>query len=87
LSGRLPSFDWSELFRTILKCCLAAGCMAVALYFFVHLSSLRLDLDRIGPRAAQLAGGLALGGTVYLGAAALLRVPELSLAARLAKAR
>ncbi len=85
LSGRLPSFAWGELMATIAKCCLASGLMAVALYLFVQASNARLDLAHIGPRALQLAGGLTIGAIIYLGAAAILRVPELSLVRRVVK--
>jgi putative peptidoglycan lipid II flippase len=79
LQTRLPSFDWPGLGTTVGKCVLAAAIMAVALYAFVHASG---TPELLGPRILQLALALAIGGGIYLGAAALLRLPELSLLRR-----
>ncbi len=83
LQAYLPSFDWASLAATVGKCALASAAMGAALYAFVHASNGWLNLEAVGPRALQLAGGLAIGGLVYLGSAAVLRVSELSLVRRL----
>jgi len=74
LQTRLPSFDWVGLFETVGKCVVAAAIMAVALYVFVGLSGVP---DKLGARVLQLAIGLAIGGSVYLGSGFLMRMPEL----------
>ncbi|HLG73935.1 MAG TPA: murein biosynthesis integral membrane protein MurJ [Chloroflexota bacterium] len=82
LQTRLPSFDWAGLGTTVGKCVLASVVMGLALYAFVHLSG---TPDALGRRILQLAIALGIGGGIYLGAAALLRLPELSLVRRLAR--
>lgn len=82
LQTRLPSFDWSGLMSTVAKCVGASAAMGVALYLFVHASG---EPGPAGARVLQLAAGLALGGSVYLAAAAVLRLPELSYVRRLAR--
>ena len=71
----MPAFDWRGLALGVVKCAVASGLMGVALYFFVYFSGAP---EAIAPRVIQLAIALALGGAVYLEAAAILRVPELS---------
>jgi putative peptidoglycan lipid II flippase len=84
LQTRLPAFDWQSLLTTVAKCLVAAGLMGVALYAFVHASGAP---EAILPRIVQLALALAIGGAVYLGAAAILRVPELSYLSRFMPSR
>src|SRR5581483_2921134 len=85
LQTRLPFFDWRGLLETVAKCLVAGALMGAALYSFVHATNGRLALDLTGPRVAQLAGALAIGGVVYLAAAFLLRLPELSYLRRFAR--
>ena len=85
LQSRLPFFDWASLGATVGKCILASGLMGMALYVFVQASNARLNLNAAGPRVLQLAGGIGLGGAIYLSTAAYLRLPELSLVRRLAR--
>ncbi|MGH2365273.1 MAG: murein biosynthesis integral membrane protein MurJ [Chloroflexota bacterium] len=85
LSTRLPGFDWAALAGGALRCLVAALAMGLALYVFVHGSNARLDLQAIGPRVLQLVGGLGVAGLVYLGAAYVLRVPEVGDLRRLAR--
>jgi putative peptidoglycan lipid II flippase len=75
LQTRLPSFNWTGLAATVGKCLLASLLMGGALYAFVHASGAPAG---IAARVVQLALALGMGGLVYLGSAALLRVPELS---------
>lgn len=82
LQTRLPSFDWAGLGTTVGKCMLASAVMGMALYVFVHASGLP---DSLFARVLQLALALAIGAGIYLGAATLLRLPELSLVRRLAR--
>jgi putative peptidoglycan lipid II flippase len=82
LQTRLPTFDWSGLASTVAKCVAASAAMGVVLYVFVHASGAPAAA---GPRVLQLAVALALGGGVYLAAAAALRLPELSYVRRLAR--
>ncbi|MFI5269627.1 MAG: murein biosynthesis integral membrane protein MurJ, partial [Chloroflexota bacterium] len=75
LQTRLPSFDWAGLLSTVAKGVAASLAMGAALYVFVHASG---TPAAVGARVGQLAIALALGGAIYLAAAALLRMPELS---------
>ncbi|HLQ35122.1 MAG TPA: murein biosynthesis integral membrane protein MurJ [Chloroflexota bacterium] len=81
LQTRLPAFDWAGLAGTVGKCVLASAVMGAALYAFVHASGVP---QAVGPRVLQLALAIGIGGSLYLAAAALLRLPELSYVRRLA---
>jgi len=82
LQTRLPSFDWAGLLSTVVKCVAASLAMGAALYVFVDKSGAPAAA---GARVLQLAVALALGGSIYIGLAALLRLPELSYVRRLAR--
>ena len=79
LQSRLPSFDWAGLLSTVAKCLAACLAMGAGLYAFVHASGAPAAA---GARVLQLTVALILGGGIYVGAAALLRLPELSLVRR-----
>jgi len=54
--------------------------MAAALFVFVEASG---TPSAVGPRMLQLGLALGIGGSLYLAAAALLKLPELSYVRRL----
>ena len=80
LSRRLGGLGWPQLIATMLKSGVAALLMAVPLWWAANnLSS--------APILLLAPAGLIVGGLVYLGAAALLRMPELQTVRRLIPGR
>ena len=80
LSRRLGGLGWPKLIATVLKSGAAALLMAVPLWWAVNNLS-------DAPILLLAPAGLAVGGLVYLGAAALLRMPELKTVRRLIPGR
>lgn len=78
LSRRLEGLEWPRLRSTVLKAALAAALMAVPLGW----AAARW---RGGHVLLFGAAGLLAGALIYLGAAALLRMPEVALLRRMAK--
>ena len=80
LSRRLGGLGWPQLIATVLKSGAAALLMAVPLWWAVNNLS-------DAPILLLAPAGLVVGGLVYLGAAALLRMPELQTVRRLIPGR
>ncbi len=71
LGRRLDGLEWPQLGSTLLRSGLAAACMALPL---ASVAARAAD----GPSLLVGAGGMAVGGAIFLLAAWLLRMPELA---------
>ncbi|MCW2987301.1 MAG: integral rane protein MviN [Solirubrobacterales bacterium] len=86
LRRELRGLEITRLFTTTVKIVIASLALAAASYGVWHLLDAALGRDLIG-EIVSLVGGLAVGLSVYLGAARLLRIAELEQIMRLVRRR